>query len=52
MKDYYELNFTEQLDSPSTKVMVEIIDPIGKSSVLINQPVNVLTGERMLRPLT
>ena len=31
-KDYYELNFTQQLDNPATQMMADVIDPLGKVS--------------------
>ena len=29
-KDYYELNFTQQLDNPATQMMADVIDPLGR----------------------
>ena len=43
-KDYYELNFTKELDNPNTQKMADIIDPICEFLSVrptINQTINV-----------
>ncbi|KAK7112150.1 autocrine proliferation repressor protein A-like [Littorina saxatilis] len=43
-KDYYDLNFTSQLDNPNTQAMADIIDPISYNSRLTIPKLVISTG--------
>nr|KAG5691328.1 hypothetical protein BaRGS_014027 [Batillaria attramentaria] len=43
-KDYYDLNFTSQLDNPNTQLMADIVDPISYDARLTMPKLVISTG--------
>ncbi|KAL3877581.1 hypothetical protein ACJMK2_035277 [Sinanodonta woodiana] len=50
--DYYDLNFTSQLDNPNTQKMANIIDPIAYNDRFTNKPKYIITtgGDEFFMP--
>ncbi|KAK3579247.1 hypothetical protein CHS0354_033324 [Potamilus streckersoni] len=43
LSDYYDVNFTSDLDNPNTQKMANIIDPISYNDRFINKPKYIIT---------